>query len=159
MLGHRRRTCRSSRISLIKRRTRSDGVRGGQPLPDGRSKPYVYKPQLRQPWTKIINSVKDTHFARQVAKTKKGLLLGTENGICGRSTPAQLAALRLNLPDVHQESGGRSRPGRRHHGRSFLDPRQHRRAAPGLAGDPKNLHLSRSMTQRATRSATSPSTT
>jgi photosystem II stability/assembly factor-like uncharacterized protein len=68
-------------------------------------KPYVYKTtDYGKTWTKIVNGVKDTHFARQVREDikRKGLLyLGTENGIyVSFDDGANWQPLQLNLPDT-----------------------------------------------------------
>ena len=68
-------------------------------------KPYVYKTtDYGRTWTKIVNGIKDTHFARQVREDqkKKGLLyLGTENGIyVSFDDGANWQSLQLNLPDT-----------------------------------------------------------
>jgi hypothetical protein len=68
-------------------------------------KPYVYKTtDFGKSWTKIVNGVKDTHFARQIREDhkKKGLLyLGTENGIyVSFDDGANWQSLQLNLPDT-----------------------------------------------------------
>ena len=68
-------------------------------------KPYVYKTtDFGKTWTKIVNGVKDTHFARQIREDhkKKGLLyLGTENGIyVSFDDGANWQSLQLNLPDT-----------------------------------------------------------
>jgi len=68
-------------------------------------KPYVYKTtDFGKSWTKIVNGVKDTHFARQIREDhkRKGLLyLGTENGIyVSFDDGGNWQPLQLNLPDT-----------------------------------------------------------
>jgi photosystem II stability/assembly factor-like uncharacterized protein len=68
-------------------------------------KPYVYKTtDFGKTWNKIVNGVKETHFARQIREDpkRKGLLyLGTENGIyVSFDDGANWQSLQLNLPDT-----------------------------------------------------------
>ena len=133
-----------ARISLIEASPHTNGtayVAANRYQMDD-TKPYVYKTtDFGKTWTKIVNGVKDTHFARQIREDTEatGLLyLGTENGIyVSFDDGANWQSLQLNLPDTSdpRHPGRRTRSGHRARTAAASSARQHRRAAAGDAGD------------------------
>ena len=96
-----------ARISLIEASPHTNGVAyvAANRYQMDDQKPYVYKTvDFGKNWTKIVNGIKDTHFARQIREDikRKGLLyLGTENGIyVSFNDGADWQPLQLNLPDT-----------------------------------------------------------
>ena len=96
-----------ARISLIEASPHANGaaymVANRYQMDD--QKPYVYKTtDFGKTWTKIVNGIKDTHFARQIREDPKrrGLLyLGTENGVyVSFNDGSAWQSLQLNLPDT-----------------------------------------------------------
>ena len=94
-----------TRISLIEASPHQNGVAylAGNRYQQGDRKPYFYKTSdFGKTWTRIVDGIADTHFARAIREDRKrrGLLYaGTEQGIyISFNDGASWQSLRLNLP-------------------------------------------------------------
>jgi photosystem II stability/assembly factor-like uncharacterized protein len=94
-----------ARISLIEASPHQNGVAylAANRYQQGDRKPYVYKTaDFGKTWTKIVNGIPDTDFARTIREDveRKGMLyLGTETGVYASfNDGASWQSLRLNLP-------------------------------------------------------------